>query len=176
MWQREIKIENFSLPQISPGSYLAGSQPLYLLNHSGTGWYGPELYWCYNFSMDCLYPIVSSTVQQCQDTKCREGNSTSPLGLLYTVRTNTTWTLAYGQSFWLNYSVHRTSHMRYSLSHQIGQPNGKDVPRTFSRGSPDSGVQLTVSNGHNLGLTISDRKDIGVEDAQSTFSAKISCA
>jgi hypothetical protein len=85
-------------------------------------------------------------------------------------------TLAYGQSFWLNYSVHRTSHMRYSLSHQIGQPNGKDVPRTFSRGSPDSGVQLTVSNGHNLGLTISDRKDIGVEDAQSTFSAKISCA
>jgi hypothetical protein len=171
VWQREIKIENFSLPQISPGS-----QPLYLLNHSVTGWYGPELYWCYNVSMDCLYRTVSSTVQQFQDTKCREGNSTSPLGLLYTVWTNTTWTLAYGQSFWLNCSVHRASHMRYSLSHQIGQTNGKDVSRTFSRGSPDSGVQLTASDCHNLGLTIWDRKDIGVEDAQSTFSAKISCA
>jgi hypothetical protein len=35
-------------------------------------------------------------------------------------------------------------HMRHSLSNPIGQPNGKDVPRTFSRGSPDSGVQLTA--------------------------------
>jgi len=69
--------------------------------------------------------------------------------------------------------------MRYNLSHQIGQPSGKDVPHTFSRGSPDSGVQLTGSNchtwplPHNLGLTFWDRKDSGEEDAQSIISAKI---
>jgi len=66
--------------------------------------------------------------------------------------------------------------MRYSLSDPTGQPNGKDVPRTFSRGSADSGVQLTGSNCHNLGLTFWDRKGRGVEDAPSIFSAKISCA
>ena len=46
--------DNISLPEISPG-YLAGSQPLYLLNHSVCGSYGPKLYWHYNFSVDCLF-------------------------------------------------------------------------------------------------------------------------
>ena len=81
-----------------------------------------------------------------------------------------------GQSFWLNCSVHQISHMRYSLSDPTGQPNGKDVPRTFSRGSPDSGVQLTGSDCHNLGLTFWDRKDRVAEDAENIFSVTISCA
>ena len=113
------------------------------------------------------------------------------MGLLYTMWTNTTWTLACGhklfmttvavpvefnpppgQSFWLNCSVHQLSHMRYSLSDLTGQSNGKDVPRTFSRGSPDSGEQLTVSNCHVWSLPQPGTYHLGQEGQRGSRCTK----
>lgn len=77
-----------------------------------------------------------------------------------------------GQSFWLNCSVHLTSHMRCSLSNPTGQPNGKDVPRTFSRSSSDSGVQVTGSNCHIWSLPQPGTYHLGQEGERSRRCTK----
>ena len=76
------------------------------------------------------------------------------------------------QGFWLNCSVHQTSHMRYSLSDLTGQSKGKDVPRTFSRGSPDSGVQLTGSNCHIWSLPQPGTYRLGQEGQKGSRCTK----